>query len=81
MSGTYTVAMGDRGRLVLPAELRSRWQLTPGTVLVLLDTPQGIVMTTRDQLRSLVRAELQGPSLVAELVAERRAAAAREDQG
>lgn len=38
-------------------------------------------MTTRDQLRDLVRAELQGPSLVEELVAERRAAAAREDQG
>lgn len=34
MSGTYPVVMGDRGRLVVPAELRERFDLHPGASLV-----------------------------------------------
>ena len=71
--------MGDRGRLVVPAELRERLDLSSGTPLVLIDTPHGVVMTTRDQLKELVRADLAGRDLVRELLAERRAAAERED--
>lgn len=79
MSGTYSVTMGDRGRLVVPAELRERLDLSSGTPLVLIDTPHGVVMTTRDQLKELVRADLAGRDLVRDLLAERRAAAERED--
>jgi len=79
MSGTYTVVVGDRGRLVVPAEVRERAGLVEGTKLVLLDTPSGIVMMTRGQLRDRVRAELAGLDLVGELLAERRATAAAED--
>jgi AbrB family looped-hinge helix DNA binding protein len=79
MSGTYTVTMGDRGRLVVPAEVRERAGLTEGTPLVLLDTPTGLVLLTRDQLRDRVRAELAGLDLVGELLAERRDAAAADD--
>ena len=79
MSGTYTVVVGDRGRLVVPAEVRERAGLVEGTTLVLLETPSGIVMMTRRQLRDRVLCELTGLDLVAELLAERRAAAASED--
>lgn len=79
MSGTYTITVGNRGRVVVPAEVRERAGLVEGTPLVLLDTPTGIVLLTRDQLRDRVRAELAGLDLVGELLAERRSAAASED--
>ena len=79
MSGTYPVVMGDRGRLVVPAELRQRLHLDAGMPLVLLETPQGIVVATREQVKRLVRENLDGPSLVEQLLAERRKAAADED--
>jgi AbrB family looped-hinge helix DNA binding protein len=79
MSGTYRVTMGDRGRLVIPADLRERAGLAEGTALILLETPGGLVLLTRSQLQELVRADLNGLELVGELLAERRAEAAAED--
>lgn len=79
MSGTHTVVVGDRGRLEMPAAVRTRLGLTEGSRLVLLDTPGGIVLLTREQLRSRVRNELQELDLVGELLAERRLIADRED--
>jgi AbrB family looped-hinge helix DNA binding protein len=79
MSGTYQVAMGDRGRLVIPADLRERAGLAEGTALILLETPGGLLLLTRPQLQELVRADLTGLDLVAELLAERRIVAATED--
>jgi len=71
--------MGDRGRLVIPADLRERAGLAEGTALILLETPSGIAVLTRPQLQELVRADLAGADLVDELIAERRAQAAAED--
>lgn len=79
MVGTYQVVVGDRGRLVIPAELRERAGLAEGTVLILLETPTGLVLLTRSQLQELVRADLAGLDLVGELLSERRADAAAED--
>jgi AbrB family looped-hinge helix DNA binding protein len=79
MSGTYQVTMGDRGRLVIPADLRERAGLAEGTPLIVLETPRGLVLLTRPQLQELVRADLEGLDLVGELIAERRAEAAAED--
>jgi AbrB family looped-hinge helix DNA binding protein len=79
VSGTYAVVMGDRGRLVVPAELRERLKLKPGSPVVLLDTPQGVVLATREQVKGLVRAGLRGVDLVAELLEDRRRQAAAED--
>lgn len=79
MSGTYTVAMGDRGRVVIPAELRDRAGLREGTPIVLVETHGGIVLLTRDQLLQRVREDLAGLDLVDELIEERRRAAADED--
>ena len=71
--------MGDRGRLVIPAELRERSGLAEGVPLILLETPGGLVLLTRAQLQELVRADLAGLNLVDELLAERRAESAAED--
>jgi AbrB family looped-hinge helix DNA binding protein len=79
MSGTYQVVMGDRGRLVIPAELRERAGLAEGTALILLESPTGVVLLTRPQLQELVRADLAGLDLVGELLSERHAEAAAED--
>lgn len=53
--------------------------LSEGTPLVLLDTPGGLVVMTRKQLRARVRDELVGLDLVGELLADRRRAAELED--
>ncbi len=79
MSGTYQVVMGDRGRLVIPADLRKRAGLAEGTALILIETPAGLVLLTRPQLQELVRADLAGLDLVNELLSERHADAAAED--
>lgn len=71
--------MGDRGRLVIPAELRGRAGFTEGTPLVLIETPGGVVLISREQLRSLVRSDLAGLDLVGELLADRRRQVADED--
>ncbi|WP_419920935.1 AbrB/MazE/SpoVT family DNA-binding domain-containing protein [Candidatus Poriferisodalis sp.] len=81
MSGTFNIVMGDRGRLVVPAEVRSRTGLAPGTPLVLLDAPDGMVLMTREQLSARVRHDLQGTDLVSELLRDRRSESAREDAG
>ncbi len=81
MSGTYPLVVGDRGRIVVPAEVRDRAGLTAGTPLVMLETPTGLVLLTREQLRARVREDLADVDLVAELLAGRREDAATEDAG
>ena len=53
--------------------------LSEGTALILLETPTGLVLLTRQQLQQLVQADLAGLDLVGELLSERRAEAAAED--
>jgi len=79
MIGTYSVVVGDRGRLVIPAEVRAEAGIDEGTVLVLLPTETGLVLLTREQLRTRVRADLAGLDLVDELLGDRRREAALED--
>ena len=79
MSGTYHVVVGDRGRIVVPAGVRQRAGLSEGTPLVLIETPDGLILLTRDQIKARVRADLSGLDLVEELLAERRAQADAED--
>ncbi len=71
--------MGERGRIVVPAELRERAGLAEGTPLTLVETASGLVLLTQEQLRERVRTELSGLDLVRELLAERRQEAAAED--
>ncbi len=75
------MTVGDRGRVVLPAEFRARAGLVEGAQLILLETPSGAVLLTREQLRDRVRVHLDGTDLVTDLLADRRAAAEQEDVG
>ncbi|MGL5818604.1 MAG: AbrB/MazE/SpoVT family DNA-binding domain-containing protein [Phycicoccus sp.] len=79
MGGTHVVTMGDRGRLVLPAQVRERLRLGPGATLLLLESPRGLVLASREQVAEMVRDQLSGHDLVGELLAERRSAAAQGD--
>lgn len=64
---------------MIPAAVRDRAGLASGTVLCLFETPGGLVLLKRDQLRDRVRADLAGLDLVSELLAERGVAADAED--
>lgn len=79
MSDTHVVIMGDRGRFVVPAEVRRRRSLDEGTPLVVVDADDGLVVLTREQAKRRLRASLRGASLVDELLEERRRAARDED--
>jgi AbrB family looped-hinge helix DNA binding protein len=79
MNGTYQVTMGDRGRLVIPSALRAQAGLAEGTPIVLIATPGGVLLVSREQLKSLVRENLAGLDLVGELLADRRRQATAED--
>lgn len=65
------MVMGDRGRLVVPLEVRSRLRLEPGSPLALVETDDGILLLTRGQLKALVRRDLAGESLVERLITDR----------
>lgn len=79
---TFRVRLGDRGRLVLPAELRKRAGLREGQELVLTYEDGIVRMVTRADLaragRGMFASAAKGRDLAAELIAERRAEAARE---
>lgn len=63
----------------MPAEMRERLGLQPGRVLVLIESPGGVVLLTRDQLKDRVRSEMEGLNLVDELLGDRRRQAGDED--
>ena len=79
MSATSSVVLGDKGRIVVPAAVRERRNWRQGTTLLLIETPEGVLLTERATALKLVRAKLRGQPLVDELIAERRAEAAADD--
>jgi bifunctional DNA-binding transcriptional regulator/antitoxin component of YhaV-PrlF toxin-antitoxin module len=70
--------MGDRGRLVVPQELRERAGFVAGSPLVLVEADGGVLLLTREQAKARVRSALAGNDLVGDLLEERRQAAAEE---
>jgi AbrB family looped-hinge helix DNA binding protein len=84
-SDHYSIAVGERGRLVLPARLRQRLNLQPGDRLIAtIDDERGIrLVAARDlarQLRGLYAELAPERSLVDELIAERREEVRRADE-
>jgi len=79
---TYAVRLGDRGRLVLPAELRRRAGLEEGQELVLSYEGGVVRMVTRADLatagKGMFADTAPGRNLADELIAGRRAEASRE---
>jgi AbrB family looped-hinge helix DNA binding protein len=81
----FNVALGERGRIVLPSQLRQRLNLQTGDrLIVTVDDEGGFrVVPARElarRLRGLYRDLAPGRSLVDELIAERREEARREDE-
>ena len=79
----FSVQLGDRGRLVLPAEIRRRLNLREGDELVVSLQPDGSLrLTSQRQIvretRGLYRARAGRRSLADELIADRRAEVKRE---
>lgn len=83
---SYTVELGARGRLVVPAGVRKRLGLAEGDTLVLtVEEDDGLRMRRlEDQVKRMQGAygrRAKGRSLAAELIDERRREAARERRG
>jgi AbrB family looped-hinge helix DNA binding protein len=78
----HVVRLGERGRLVLPAELRRRAGLREGQELVLTYAGGVIRIATRQELaragRGMFSEAGAGRDLVSELIGERRGEAKRE---
>ena len=77
------MTVGNKGRVVLPAEVRQRQNWTEGTVLIAVETDDGVLLLTRDELLKRVQTELSalgGGHVVDDFIAERRAAALREER-
>jgi AbrB family looped-hinge helix DNA binding protein len=82
---TREVVVGDRGRVVLPADIRAELGLEPGMRMLLSTDDDGslrlqpyraVAAETLGMLADLAPAD---ESMVDELIAERREEAARED--
>ena len=77
-----TVVLGQQGRLVIPADVRAALGLAPGDHLHLRLVGTALVLERPDDavsaLRRLGSSVPRSRSLVDELLAERRAAAAQE---
>jgi AbrB family looped-hinge helix DNA binding protein len=77
-----TLVLGQQGRLVIPAEVRAALGLAPGDRLHLHVAGQRLVLQRQQdaaaELRGLAAEIPQTRSLVDELLAERRLAAAAE---
>ena len=81
----YTVTVADRGRLVLPAEVRERLKIKEGDRLTFRIEPDGTLMiqTAEVYANSLVgmfKHLAPGRNLVDELIADRRREAAMEER-
>jgi AbrB family looped-hinge helix DNA binding protein len=81
------IVVGDRGRVVLPAEVRAELGLKPGSQMLLSTEADGslrlrpyraVAERSRGMLAGLAGAD---ESLVDELLAERRREATLEDRG
>lgn len=77
-----TLVLGQQGRLVIPVEMRTALGLAPGDRLHLHISGQRLVLERQQdaaaELRGLAASIPRSRSLVEELLAERRVAAASE---
>jgi antitoxin PrlF len=78
-----TLVLGQQGRLVIPAEIRSALRLAPGDRLHVRLVGRRVVLERQEdavaELRGLASAVPEERSLVDELLAERRLAASSSE--
>jgi AbrB family looped-hinge helix DNA binding protein len=82
MSDTSVVAVGPKGRVVIPAQIRRELHLEEGSELVALVEGGGVLLIPRSAVKQRLRSMFARvkTSLAEELQAERRAEAKRESQ-
>lgn len=82
MSDTNVLAVGPKGRVVIPVEIRRRLGLEEGSQLVALLEGGGVLLLPRAAVKQRLRGMFAGvgTSMAAELVRDRRAAAAEESR-
>ena|SRR5690349_19211930 len=81
----FIVAVAERGRIVLPAEVRDRLAIRDGDWLTLVLEPDGVIRLLTGavyarRLRGMFKHVAPGRRLVDELIAERRREAATEER-
>ncbi|MDR1634493.1 MAG: AbrB/MazE/SpoVT family DNA-binding domain-containing protein [Bifidobacteriaceae bacterium] len=74
-----TSTMKDKGRVIVPAAIRARHGWGAGTTLVFQEDESGVRVMSADEALAAFRRSVAGKGgAVEELLAERRAEAARE---
>ncbi len=81
---SFHTKLGDDGRIVIPSQCRKKFHLQPGDTLVVDTDEQGMRLRSMDQVVKELQAHFApyrkpGVSVVDELIAERRAEAAKEE--
>ena len=71
-ASTHAITIGDRGRFVLPADIRERHGWQTGTSLVAIDTDTGLLVMSVEEGLAWLRQRTEGRDLVGELLEERR---------
>jgi AbrB family looped-hinge helix DNA binding protein len=78
------IRIGKQGRIVIPAQIREELGVSEGDVLSVRVEDDRLLMETRlaalERLRRRFREAAKGRDPVAELIAERRAEARREEE-
>jgi AbrB family looped-hinge helix DNA binding protein len=84
-TGGVEVVATENGRLTIPAQLRRTAGIEPGQTLLVYVEDGRVVIESREQLAQRIRRDVaaswqgpEAPSVTEELIAERRAEAARE---
>jgi AbrB family looped-hinge helix DNA binding protein len=82
MSDTNLMAVGPKGRVVIPVEIRRRLGLTEGSQLVAVVEGDGVLLLPRAAVKKRLRGMFAavGTSMATELIRDRRAAAAEESR-
>jgi len=80
MASSTMLKMGDRGRIVIPQQIREAQGLNTGDTLVIFEDEKGMTLMTRNQLKEKVQANYREypKSMADELIADRRAEALRD---
>lgn len=79
MSATTSIKVGNKGRIVVPAEIREHRGWSEGTTLVAVEQPNGVLLMTLDEALQTARTQLEHADPVGDLLAERRRTALQED--
>lgn len=79
------LTVNEQGRVTIPAQIRRAAGIEPGAPLVVYVEDGRVVLETREQLAARLRRDVAAAwtgegSVVDELIADRRAEAAREDR-